>query len=420
MKMRKIFKKYNQYLAKIKSRIFSNYHDMSFRRKIMIVSIIVIGSSYFSAPFGMILLACGLLMELYKRPGRSLSFREIVKTSVFLIPGAILLISSVVGPIYFKNYLNAGLALLVLFPILLCAVLIEILWQKEDALNFARYTTILIIPVSIIAFLFPWSGGSFLQYTGNIRIAGTFSNPNYFSYVLEMILLFCIALYYHVWKNSSRIWLMVAFFLSFISLYFTGSRTGMLAFFVGVTVYFLCMSEKTILVIVFGGLTLVLVGTAIFPEQSVFLFKDLIPRPETFLAEINNRFMLWDVALKQISKNPFMGTGLDTYRNLVPKDAPELLRTSIHCHNIFINLWLETGIAGLLAFVWIFSRAGISAIRQLKNSTVRPYLSAGIGMIVVTIVHGIMDAPLVSAQTLSFFGIFLACLVVMNRKEPSV
>ena len=191
----------------------------------------------------------------------------------------------------------------------------------------------------------------------------------------------------------------------------------MLAFFAGITVFFLCMSEKTVLVAIFGTITLALAATALFPEAAVALFRDLIPRPETFLSEIETRFMLWDVALKQIFINPFIGTGLDTYRLLIPKDAPIALATSMHCHNIFINIWLETGLFGVLSFVWISLRAGATAIRRLKYSP-RPSLSFRrdrhdrrdvLSM-------GLMDAPLVSSQTLSFYTLFLACLVVMNRK----
>lgn len=393
---------------------------LSFRRKMMIATLLIVGASFYSAPFGMIILATCLVYEWKKSTEPTPSLWYLAKKSVFLIPGIIMISSAVIGPMYFGHFFNAGLALLLLAPILFCAFAIEVLWQKEDALHFARYATMLIIPISIIAFVFPWSGGINFKMIDSLRVAATFSNPNYFSYILEIVLIFSIALYYHVWKPSSRIWLVVSFLLSMLCLYFTGSRTGMLAFLAGVTVYYLCMSEKAILVIVFGSITIILVATALFPEWSVAIFRDLIPRPETFLSEINNRFMLWDVALKQISKNPIMGTGLDTYRLLVPKDAPEVIKTSMHCHNIFINLWLETGLFGILSFVWIIIRAGIKAILELKNSTVRPYLSAGIGMIVITIIHGIMDAPLISAQTLSLFGLFLACLVVMNRKTSKI
>ena len=81
------------------------------------------------------------------------------KKSIFLIPGSVLLLSAVAGPLYYGHYTSAGLALLVLGPTLFCAMAIEILWQKEDALHFARYAAVFVILFSVVAFAFPWAGG---------------------------------------------------------------------------------------------------------------------------------------------------------------------------------------------------------------------------------------------------------------------
>ncbi len=405
--------------TRIAKRFWVHLISLSFRKKIMIISLLVISSSYYSAPVGVGIMSVGLVLDYRKSPERQIPFRKIARNSIIFYPGVLFLLSALIGPIYFGHYMNALLALVVLGPVLFCAFAIEVLWKKEDALHFARYASILVIPIAIYAFLFPWSGGSLFSHTGILRLASTFSNPNYFSYILEIILIFSIALYYHIWKKSSRGWLVISFILSLLCLFFTGSRSGMLAFLIGITVFYLCMSEKVVLVTAFGALTLILALTAIFPEQSVMLFRDVIPRPQTFLSEIGNRFMLWDVALKQIIKNPIMGTGFDSYHYLIPKNAPAVLKSAMHCHNIFINLWLETGIVGICSFIWIFVRATINAVKELKDSPVRPFLAAGIGMVVITVIHGIMDAPLVSAQTLALYTIFLACLIVMSRKSSN-
>lgn len=420
MNIKKSIKKSLSDIKRRSIQIFGHMVTLSFRKKTMILCLLLVCSSFYLAPIGMLVLCLGLIFEWKNKKQNDKLFWQCAKNSIIFYPGLIFLLSAIIGPLFFKHYINSLLGIVVLAPVLLGAFLIEVLWKKEDALHFSRYTSIVLIPISIYAFLIPWSSGSIFNYSGVVRIAGTFSNPNYFSYVLELILIFSLALYYHIWKNSSKIWLVISFITGLVSLYFTGSRTGMLAFILGVTVFYLCMSEKAILVIVFGTLTIVLGFTAIFPEQSVMIFKDIIPRPDTFLNEIRNRFMLWDVALKQITRNPFLGTGLDSYHYYIPKNAPAVLKTTMHSHNIFINLWLETGILGIASFIWIFMRAIIGGIKNLKNSSVRPYLSAGVGMVVVSCIHGVMDAPLVSSQTLALYGIFIACFIVMQRKNLEV
>ena len=75
---------------------------------------------------------------------------------------------------------------------------------------------------------------------------------------------------------------MVSTVLSVLCLYFTGSRTGMLAFLAGLTVFYLCMSEKKVLVAIFGTITIALIAVALFPEASVFYFPRPDPAPGVF------------------------------------------------------------------------------------------------------------------------------------------
>lgn len=389
------------------------------RRKIMIISLLLIGASYYSAPFGALLLTAVFIREFIKADRKSVTFITLIRESTFLLPGIILVLSAIIGPLFYGNWISAGLGLLILAPVVFCATSIEIFWKPEDSLHFARYTTMLLIPVCFIAFAFPWSGSFFVNTSASIRLMGTFTNPNYFSYALEVILLFAFALFYHIWKKSSRNWLILSTALGLICLYLTGSRSGMLAFLAGLTVFFLSMSEKNVLVIVFGFIMIVLTATAIFPELSVLVFSDIIPRPQTFLKEFENRFALWDVATRQIVKNPFWATGINSYHLYMPADAPSNIRNAIHSHNIYINFLLETGLLGFLSFLLIIIKSIVISVKALHLSSVRPYLAAGIAMIAATLVHGIMDAPLVSSQGIILFGLFLGALSVMVRQSRS-
>jgi O-antigen ligase len=149
----------------------------------------------------------------------------------------------------------------------------------------------------------------------------------------------------------------------------------------------------------------------------VLVFSDIIPRPQTFLKEFENRFALWDVAIRQIVKNPLWATGINSYHLYMPADAPSNIRSAIHSHNIYVNFLLETGLLGFISFLWIIIKSIIISVKALHMSSVRPYLAAGIAMIAATLVHGIMDAPLVSSQGIILFGLFLGALSVMVRQS---
>jgi hypothetical protein len=59
---------------------------------------------------------------------------------------------------------------------------------------------------------------------------------------------------------------------------------------------------------------------------------------------------------------------------------------------------------------------GRKAARSLTKSPFRPYLAAVLAILVITTVHGMTDAPLVSSQTIAFFGMFLAIACTGRKK----
>ena len=392
---------------------FVSLRYLPIRRKIMIVSILLIGASFYTAPVGVFLLAGYSAYEwrifLATDEGR-MTFRDFVRKSIFFIPGSVLVLSAFAGALVYRHYVSSLLAVFVLAPIVFCATVIQFLWKSEDSLHFARYSVMLILPVSIYSVFSPWSGSFFVHTAKTVRLMGTFSNPNYFSYALELFLVLALALFYHVWERKTRNKVILSFIAGLFCLYFTGSRTGIIAFMVGLTIFLFSMSEKGMLSAAFALIALLLAMAAVFPEKVVEILGGIIPRSALYIRGFETRFELWNIAIRQIKKNPFVGTGLYTYNLYVPVNAPNPFKGAVHAHNIFLNFWLETGLSGVLSFVWILGRSAVFALRRLRSSTMRPYLAAGLGIIAITVVHGIMDAPLVSAQTIAFFGIFLGTM----------
>ncbi|MFA7206285.1 MAG: O-antigen ligase family protein, partial [Saccharofermentanales bacterium] len=192
-----------------------------------------------------------------------------------------------------------------------------------------------------------------------------------------------------------------------ICLYFTGSRTGLIAFFVGLAVFLASMSERKIMCMITVALIGIFTYASFFPDSVVELASRVFPRSVLITEGLELRFELWNIALRQINKQPFIGTGLFTYRKYIPVNASYRIAGTIHAHNIFINFWLETGLPGVISFIWILVKVLKRAFDQLKDSPFRPYLAAVIAMISITVMHGMNDAPLISSQTIIFFGIFL-------------
>jgi putative inorganic carbon (HCO3(-)) transporter len=157
-----------------------------------------------------------------------------------------------------------------------------------------------------------------------------------------------------------------AAFFSSVCLMYSLSRGAYVAFiaawiFLGVVKY----RKLLVLLVVFG-----MTWTAVVPNavvERVFMTTD----PETGELDHSSetRVSLWEDALNQFKDNPVTGTGFDTF-------AYEQHEGNYRdTHNIYIKVLVETGIVGLLLFMWLVWRvfwAGFRLFRRAED----PFLAS--------------------------------------------
>ena len=92
-------------------------------------------------------------------------------------------------------------------------------------------------------------------------------------------------------------------------------------------------------------------------------------------------------------------------------------------HDLFLQVWLETGIAGLLsflAFLLAMVKNSIKAIYRSKNSFVNNILIAGLSSMSGILVIGLVEYVWFYQRVMLFFwaviGIILAALCILNRE----
>ncbi len=96
----------------------------------------------------------------------------------------------------------------------------------------------------------------------------------------------------------------------------------------------------------------------------------------------------WDVArnsLDLVSDYPFTGIGLGAF-TMAYSSYVLLVHVphTIHAHNLFLDIWLEQGLLGLLAFVGLI----IAGVLNISSSRWRIAALASLG---VVLVHGLLD-----------------------------
>lgn len=213
------------------------------------------------------------------------------------------------------------------------------------------------------------------------RIISVLNHPNALALLLGPLLAILIFL-----PQKTRL-TYTAIALGLINFYLTLSRAGWLALLVAVVAAGLFTSARK--KILAGAALLALLVVAI-----PFSRQKLLELTTGRAATQENRYVLWIAAFDLIKKHPLTGTGLmgfhEAYKNY-PLGPDRVVQN--YPHNFFLNFWLETGLLGLLAVVWLLV-SFYKKIRALflRAETKSLALAIGAGMLVI-LLHGLVDVP---------------------------
>lgn len=121
----------------------------------------------------------------------------------------------------------------------------------------------------------------------------------------------------------------------------------------------------------------------------------------TALVGIDGRLEVWSRAVYIIRDFPFTGAGIGTYTRVVDLLYPLFTYfpdTVVHAHNLFLQIAVDLGIPGLIAWLAIWILITVTAIRLYRSARDvhdNWFMGLGAGLLcsqVALIVHGLMDA----------------------------
>jgi putative inorganic carbon (hco3(-)) transporter len=183
------------------------------------------------------------------------------------------------------------------------------------------------------------------------------------------ILLLALAAFEKRWRNRIAYWSLVAF--SAMCLMFSLSRGGYLAFLVGCLFLGLVKQRKVlILLAVFLATWASLVPPAV--QQRVFMTYDKDTHELDHSSE--TRVNLWEEAMQIYDTNPLVGAGFDTYAYTGHYHGYK------DTHNLFVKVLVETGVVGLLLFLWLLVKTFTSGYHLFREAE-DPFLcSIGLGL----------------------------------------
>jgi len=138
--------------------------------------------------------------------------------------------------------------------------------------------------------------------------------------------------------------------LAFVSAVFSGTRSAILGWLVGVSTYLVMGAGHLRQRIAIGLLAAVLIGLLYFFGSDVSLLARL---PQTDQAA-NNRTAIWAQAIPVVLDSPYVGHGLGSYDDFTNK--MELYQSNIYAvypwsESVYVTLAVEAGILGGAAFL---------------------------------------------------------------------
>jgi O-antigen ligase len=195
-------------------------------------------------------------------------------------------------------------------------------------------------------------GGQFYADAG-MRIKGSFSHPN----VLSFYLCLGISYYFYLIKNKSLplrrsetgaiIFLMVNMLVLLLA---TKTRNAWIACAVSFLIYGILRDRKTLLVL-FLMMPLMLLVPSV-KDRVVTAFNGQGAVDYEGVNSFEWRLNMWKSSLPMIAKRPIQGYGLTSFKEMSPMFSED--RVSMGAHNVYVEVLFESGIIGLLAFIWLF------------------------------------------------------------------
>jgi len=252
------------------------------------------------------------------------------------------------------------------------------------------------------------------------RLMALFPDPHMTAFFLGLILPLVFSLYLLAKKQS--FWLLIINSLLFVALVLTFSRGGYLGILFGLAV---------VLVLSWRRLTqkkkaLVLTVVVLTLFVAIFFAQPILYRFFSSFSFLDNssldRLAIWQNSFKVFLSHPLFGVGLGNY----PLEADPLAsyRNPTTSHNLYLDILAETGIFGLLA--WLFLIFGsvwrlAASIRQKdskKNFDFSIALKIGlIGSLVYFSVHSFFETPIFNPTILALLMIILAMANFSMRRE---
>ena len=201
-----------------------------------------------------------------------------------------------------------------------------------------------------------------LNDTGVGRVYGLFDNPNNFAEILILLLPFIAALFFASKGWKRRVFYGLVALPPLAALLMTQSRSSWGGLLVAMCVFAAFLDWR---LIPLAGLA----GLIVFPFLPMYLRQRVLSIFNAADTSTSYRTKIWNTMLPVIRDYWWTGLGLgnDTVMKITARYPLYTPKVPLHCHNIYLQTWVETGILGLVSLMGFLANTGKHAVRTLRR-----------------------------------------------------
>lgn len=269
-------------------------------------------------------------------------------------------------------------------PLLFFSIFISTVKTDADKKQIIWALLLGTLPITIFAIIQKFTGwlipNPFWQAVETRRVTSFFGYPN--AVALYVAPLMPLAIYLWNRRLAQKILLIIIIITGILAIIFAQS-TGAIIALAGTAILFGLANKKT-RPWTFGAMIIFAIIFFTSPLKQPFANEVLFQGVSGQL-----RLNMWGETVEMLKTHPILGAGLANYQTAVrPWHILRWAEIYLYPHNIFITFWSETGLFGLIAFLWliilffkktIFSRTVLARVL--------------IASMIIILIHGIVDVP---------------------------
>ncbi len=264
-----------------------------------------------------------------------------------------------------------------------------------------------------------WQDSTMFDISG--RVTSTLENPNVLAEYLIMTIFFALSTFL-CGKNSKGKF--TGFCISGIigvCLILTWSRGAWLGALIGAIIFIMIYHRRSIYLFVIGAASIPFLPF-VLPDAIISRFTSIGNMADS---STSYRVYIWRASVNMLKDYFFTGIGVGegAFRKIYPLYTLSGIEAAPHSHNLYLQIWLETGIIGLLIFlifIFFYMQSHFTCYKMQLETQNRMYTCAGLCGIIAILVQGMTDYVWYNYRVFLMFWLIIglsSAFVRLNRDE---